>query len=261
MADDLRQLDGEFWQHEWPSVPCPECKTGDLVAEEDAIADVMATASVRAQDDPDWDPEWIFGYFHGVLICNRGSCREKVVVVGEYRVLPVDNEQAQSPGLLWGSYYRLSYTIPPLPIVLIPAGAPEEVRARVTEASRVIWTDPGAAANRLRLAIEELLNKLRIKKTTISKRGNRVRLNTHDRILLLKQKNVRAGETLEAVKWIGNQGSHDGGKLTATDVLDGAELLAYALKLLYDTTEVDIARRVKAINKSKGLRRRGGPKV
>ena len=35
---------------------------------------------------------------------------------------------------------------------------PEDVASRVAEAGRVIWADPSAAANRLRLAIEQVLD-------------------------------------------------------------------------------------------------------
>jgi hypothetical protein len=59
-------------------------------------------------------------------------------------------------------------------------------------------------------------------------------------------------DALEAVKWIGNGGSHDD-KLTATDVLDGAEILELAVKALYDRTEAELMSKVRSINKRRGL--------
>jgi uncharacterized protein DUF4145 len=52
--------------------------------------------------------------------------------------------------------------------------------------------------------------------------GKRRRLSTHERITEFR-KSEGAADSLEAVKWIGNQGSHESA-LSATDVLDGAEL-------------------------------------
>ncbi|HSR85739.1 MAG TPA: DUF4145 domain-containing protein, partial [Streptosporangiaceae bacterium] len=63
-----------------------------------------------------------------------------------------------------------------------------------------------------------------------------------------------AADALEAVKWIGNQGSHEAG-LTATDVLDGADLLSHALKMLYDRSEDELERRIRAVNRRRGLPR------
>jgi hypothetical protein len=105
--------------------------------------------------------------------------------------------------------------------------------------------------------IEELLTAKGVRRT-VTKNGRRSPLKTHARILEFKKGNQLAGDTLEAVKWIGNQGSHES-DLTAGDILDGAELLEYALRLLYDKSDAAIARRVKAINKSKGLPRRRKP--
>jgi len=59
---------------------------------------------------------------------------------------------------------------------------------------------------------------------------------------------------LEAVKWIGNQGSHEAG-LTAADVLDGADLLSHALKTLYDRSGDEMGRRIRAVNRRRGLPR------
>lgn len=48
-----------------------------------------------------------------------------------------------------------------------------------------------------------------------------------------------------------NAGSHPEA-LTAKDVLEGAVLLEYSLKLVYDTSEKEIARLAKRVNKRRG---------
>jgi hypothetical protein len=134
-----------------------------------------------------------------------------------------------------------------------PDKTPETVRRAVEAASTLLWTDPGAAGNRLRFAIEELLTAHRVRRYSV-KNGRQNRLNTHSRIELLQQRKEAAGDALMAVKWIGNEGSH-ADALTATDVIDGAELLGHALRLLYDDSAKQMERRIRKINKARGLPR------
>jgi Domain of unknown function (DUF4145) len=82
--------------------------------------------------------------------------------------------------------------------------------------------------------------------------GKRRRIPTDIRIREFARYEDAVADTLEAVKWIGNQGSHESG-LTATDVLDGADLLSYALKQLYDKSGEEMQRRIRAVNKRRGL--------
>ena len=62
----------------------------------------------------------------------------------------------------------------------------------------------------------------------------------------------KAVELLEAVKWIGNQGTHED-SLTVADVLKSAAFLHRALELLYETRvdDSDILDRAKRINEAR----------
>lgn len=55
-----------------------------------------------------------------------------------------------------------------------------------------------------------------------------------------------------AVKWIGNNGSHDS-DLGVKDVLLGAEILDLVITALYDNRTDHLYAKVKAINKAKKL--------
>lgn len=250
MNTDLQAFDGWFKDNEWPAAPCPVCKLGQLApAGDDAVQTVKSAASDRARDHPDWDPEWINGYFHGVLRCNRPGCKETCVVTGEYKV-------AYSAHGEYDELLRLRHALPPLPLVVTPKDTPVDVEARLTEASYVIWDDPASSANALRRCVEAILDDQNVNKTVLTKKRTRQRLTTQQRIVLLKSVDPLAAASLEAVKWVGNQGSHGSVSLTATDCIESAEYLAHALRLLYDKTDDEIARRVKAVNRSKGVRRR-----
>jgi hypothetical protein len=145
------------------------------------------------------------------------------------------------------SFYRVRYVEPPLAIVAVPSACPQEVAESIMAASRMLWMDSGGAANRLRTAVELLLNALGVRKTS----SGRKRLTTHARIEALRSSRPEVAEVLEAVKWIGNSGSHPQ-QLTTQVVLEGAVLLEHALKLVYDSSSKDIARLAKKINRRRG---------
>lgn len=103
------------------------------------------------------------------------------------------------------------------------------------------------------MGIENRLTAKGVPRTSINQKPKRERLGAHKRIERLKQSHREAGEALMAVKWIGNEGSHEDGELSALDVIDGAEFLEHALALIYDHKKKALLRRVKAVNKAKGV--------
>lgn len=244
-------LADEFPLDAWPRIPCPHCLDGGL-----AVASILtaeAADSARSASNENWDPTWISGSFHGTLKCSIGDCSGLVAVVGNYRV----KEKLNSKGLWFGEFEevgKLSFSEPALPIMIVPEGTPGAVIDAIKQAATVLWADPPSAANRLRSAVEVLLTAKRVRLCSTNRKGKRVRLHLHGRIEQFKKVNAEAGEALEAVKWIGNSGSHDH-TLEVQDVLDGAEILQHALELVYDSRRTRIARSIRAVNKSKGRRR------
>lgn len=249
--DEIRKLAGWLQQGEWPAVGCPQCGIGTLSVK--SLNPVDSAASVRHHDDDNWEPDWQFGLFHGMLRCNRRACNESVVVSGAYKVDVSLDDDGSWRGE-WGIFYKLRYSIPALPIMALPANVPSEVQEAITAASRILWTDPNSAGNRLRVAIEELLTKKGMRRY-VTRNGRKHRLSTHARIQEFKGRDKLVGDTLEAVKWIGNQASHEE-LLTIDDVLDGAGLLEHALRLMYDKSSDEAARLVRKINKSRGIPKR-----
>ncbi len=92
--------------------------------------------------------------------------------------------------------------------------------------------------------------------TRDTRNGKRRTLSTHERIAALKAKQPVAATSLEAVKWVGNQGSHASFQLTATDCVESALYLDHALRVLYDTSDAEIIKKAKAVNRAKGIKRR-----
>lgn len=159
MAKDLRPLGDRVSRTTWPNTPCPACGDGLLAVE--VLVTVEAARSARGHDT--WEPDMIRGTFHGALRCGLASCNEPVVVSGDFVVGP----DRAADGSWFGGYddfFRLRYAQPALAIVGCPHGTPDTVREAVAAVARIVWTDPGSAANRLRLATEELLTAQKIRR-------------------------------------------------------------------------------------------------
>lgn len=230
---------------DWPLIQCPHCRMSSLEPTLEVFED---SASLTERNDPDWDPGRIFGFFYGTYGCSRTQCNKRHAVAGAWRVdwdpeLSVDEDLDEET---LTKSYEVKFAIPPLPIAELPEKVPNLVQDLVESASSVILSDPSAAANRIRSAIEATLDDQRVKKL---KPNRRDRLTTHGRILEFQAKNPDAAELLMAMKWIGNLGSHERSPLPLNMVLDGIELFAGALELIYDRRKLELARRAAQINK------------
>jgi hypothetical protein len=248
MAEDLRRLDRWMLKDSWPLVPCPACPDGHLVPDEIKVEASESTNKIYATRN--YPPTVLSGTFHGLLRCAVNSCRETVAVAGDY---DVDVDVDDSGDTHVADFVRLRFAVPALKIIRPPPRTPKTVSEAIDSAARIIWADPGAAANRLRFAIDELLTAYGMPRFR-NANGKRLRLTTDQRIRQFRRYELSAADALEAVKWIGNQGSHEA-SLNPTDVLDGADLLNHALKILYDRSQEEMERRIRAVNKRRGLPR------
>ena len=239
MNPDLATLAAWTTVDDWPNIPCPVCLRATLTVQ--AFEDLpTAKSNMLQQTNDDWEPDWIRGHFRGVLRCHAKRCGEQVLVTGEMEIALA--ESSSRGGDDYPSVYLLRFALPALPLIQFPDGCPDSVRRHVNQAAALLWADPGAAAGRLRLAIEQLLTELGVAEKRV----------LADRISEFRETREDVAETLEAVKWIGNQGAHED-TLSVTDVLDGASLLEHALVLLYSQPKIQAL--AAQINANKGIRR------
>ncbi|NBE81025.1 DUF4145 domain-containing protein [Micromonospora rubida] len=238
MNQHLAKLADWIVENDWPDTTCPFCRSTTLSVQ--AIEDLpTAQSTALQQTHPAWEPDWITGKFRGVLRCNAKRCGEDVLVTGEMRIIETtDGFHEQT----YDSSYLLRFAQPSLPLIEFAEDCPESVRHHVDQAATLLWASPGAAAGRLRLAIEQLLTEL----------GDASKRPLDRRLSDLKKTEPDVADTLLAVKWIGNQGVHEE-TLSATDVLDGAKLLDHALDLLYRHPQMKAL--ATQINADKGIRR------
>jgi hypothetical protein len=196
-----------------------------------------------------WDPEVDEGCFIAMLRCDSGICGESVAVSGlSYQSGYVDDEA----GINYETVYDLKYAYPPLHLFPIPKPTPPEVQAEIIAAFALVWSDPDAAATRVRLAVERLLDHFRIprrKRTKIRME----RLSLHRRIERFSEKRPEQGHQLFAIKWLGNAGAHESA-LTRDDIFDAFEILSHVLDELLDDQRTRIRKIAKEINRKKGPR-------
>lgn len=144
-----------------------------------------------------------------------------------------------------------SFFEPATPLIQIPKTCPKEVGDDVVDASRLYWTSPPSAGNRLRAGLERLMDNLGIPKKAKNKKGKFDTLSLHARLERFAKKRPDVGSHLLAIKWLGNSGSHSS-EFTANDALDAFELLALALEEIYDEKSAKLKKLTAAIIKKKG---------
>ncbi|MBM7803365.1 hypothetical protein JOE58_002616 [Curtobacterium luteum] len=197
------------------------------------------------------------GQFTGRLRCDRVECQQEYAIAGDWAYSVNDVYPEDGPQFI--DMFKVRYVAPTLPMFSPPPAVPDTVNELLVEAASIVWSSPSGAANRLRQAVDQLLTErgvpryaLRPPKGTPPKRSRRS-LTLHERITRFQAMSPAAAEALEAAKWIGNGGSHDG-DLDVADVLNGVDFIALALRYLYDTTDTDLMRKARSINKARRYR-------
>ncbi|MEW2219039.1 DUF4145 domain-containing protein [Streptomyces sp. NPDC006990] len=250
LIKDLREIAKGFPENldDWPHIPCPTCTRGALLPVSDSFVVEESVTSRSLHDHDAWEPEWIHGGFHCVLTCRKETC-DRVRVIGE---MTVD----------WGGRHDVQYEqylaptmfFPALPLLESRELCPSGVGERVDAAAKILWLDPNAAANRIRAAVEALLDDRGVIRTKLIRAAKVAKISLDSRISTFKTalpQYADAADLLLAVKWIGNVGSHED-VLRIPDVLEGVEFLDHALSLIYDTSGDDMRKRASEVTARRG---------
>jgi len=236
-----------------PAWSCPRCNTGILHEAVNGRAVAEPHYSKEIHKEEWWEPEHINNRFCLRMVCSNPNCGEIVFVIGESDLVSYHDDKGDEQ---WDDRFQPHAAYPSIPVFRIVDDWPESVQRELTLAFANIWNDAAASANRLRTAVECLLDHIKVKKITISSKltpPKRVKLSLHDRIISFRSKNGEAADVLLAIKWLGNAGSHaDLRGISREAVLDGMELMEHVLHLLFDSKAKNVSKLVKSINKKKG---------
>ncbi|MGG9972763.1 DUF4145 domain-containing protein [Ferruginibacter sp. SUN002] len=231
---------------EWP---CPNCnnKTLEIVKTKFHEEETAASKKYRKENE-DWEPEWIDLVFSGQLTCNdiifftgTGSPEHS----GYY------DYKADSYNEGWTNTFTPSFFQPSIPIFKIPDNCSKELTAEIRHSFKLFWCDLPSCANRIRVALEILMNEQGVKKYEI-KNGKRIPINLHKRIEQYNHPEIK--DLLLAIKWIGNSGSHNG-TLETIDIVEAFRLLEFSLNKLYNDETKELKKITKEIIKRKGARK------
>ncbi|RQU43468.1 DUF4145 domain-containing protein [Burkholderia cenocepacia] len=242
-----------------PAWRCPVCLTGHLTLDKKSLVIQETAASLKEHDHEAWEPDWIRSVFACVFQCSNENCREPVACSGVARV---EHFEYEDEGGWFQSTEELltpHYFYPPLVLMDIPKKCPETVAGYLYESFALFFVDAGAALNCARTAVEALLTALGVKRFTIVRgrqpangKGAKRSINLHQRIQLLPPKYQEQKDLLLAVKWLGNAGSHDGGKATTADLRVAYDLLEHVLAEIYEGKGKKLKAVALKVNRRKG---------
>ncbi|HLL06997.1 MAG TPA: DUF4145 domain-containing protein [Myxococcaceae bacterium] len=230
--------------------PCPRCYDGMLVPAAHSFHKQETFESRDAKQSEDWEPDWEEERFAGLLACNRNECAESVAVCGRTHLEPSSDDPHQ-----WIIVYAPRFFLPAPPIFRVPNGTIQSVRDELMRAWTLYWSDAASCANRIRTCVELLLTYVGVPQSTRPLGKKPARLSLHARIEKFRVRAPELAESLMAVKWLGNAGSHVG-ELKKDDVLDGFELLEHVLAEVFEERSKRLKRLQKDIVKWKGPRKR-----
>lgn len=236
------------------SVPpwvCPTCGKGYLQLQAGSLC---RGERVRTRDHQHeaFEPEWIEYVYSCMFICSNALCKEFVSSSGTGGVdIDYSHDHNGEVDASYQDFFRPHIFEPPLKIIAIPANCPDSVSEPLTESFRLALMAPSAAANSIRIAVENILTDLKIKRFRV-KDGKRRFVTLHERIALIPPEYVELKDLVLAVKWLGNSGSHDHGVLTLDDVLDAYELTEHILSQIYGPKPKHLKALAKRVNKKRG---------
>ncbi len=239
----------------FPSWSCPKCHSGVLVQDNNRKIDLEHGWSADAHSHEAWEPDWIEGVFAIPLQCQSSDCREFVIVSGEAFMDFDFEETPRGPQPCYVPAYRPKFFTSAPAIIQVPENVPEEIKAILREAFGLYWSDPSVCLNKLRNCVEAILDDKRVPKSS-SKSGKRTPLKLHHRIERYGSTQRDIADTLMALKWLGNIGSHaTKNDLSDDDILDAFDIVEHALDEIYLQNQKKLRRKIRRINNSKGRAR------
>ena len=233
-----------------PAWVCPSCERATLEVPKGGIRSFETNASRRDSEHPDWEPEWTRYVYRGHFQCP--SCREFIMSAGKGVVDWFEAEDRYgNPVQVHFDSFSPEVFIPHLRLFEIPDDTPKSIVEHLHQSFSLFFCSPESAANQVRVALENTLTALKVKRFRIvGKRRKFIAL--HNRIDLLPAKYESVRELFFAIKWLGNAGSHGGSAIFKDDVLDAYEMMELLLLEIYGTKGASVRKLAKKINRKRG---------
>lgn len=184
---------------EWP---CPACGQKTLLIDNESFYMKSLLESRRAQNEEWFEPYMDETVFSCMAHCSRANCDEVVVCIGKGGWEEEwDDEMRNRDYVPW--YKPMSF-VPTLHPFALPGKCPAEITGPITASFSVYLSQPGSAANLIRISVERMLTAIGVPEHNDKNK----RINLHQRIELLDGQYTPYKDTLMAIKFLGNAGSH-----------------------------------------------------
>ena len=230
-----------------PGYSCPTCGIGMLVTKKGwNLSKMNASSHYQPEGYLLQFPEESEEHFAGLLSCSNGHCSESVAISGIVKFIPF-------PGSLYNDVrrnYIPKFFLPALRIIAVGHTCPSTVKEQINKSFTHFFNDLGACGNAIRRAVECLV--------AFFEEKNGIVVDPKKVSLQTRINGFTEGEEikpfLEAVKWIGNYGSHTGTELGKNEILDAYEFLEHCLYELFEKEEkmFQLKTRAEQINNNKG---------
>ncbi len=240
---------------------CPSCKKGELIRYQ---GDSISRNTKETQEKELFDEFNDFGEFGdgkeqlhvAIFNCNSTNCCQSVASVGlltvERRYHEIDPVDEIDENYSTSTFFYPKFFFPNLEIFEIPTKCPKRVTDALNESFKLYFSSPKACANQARIALEELLNSLKVKKVFKTKKGTLKKLNLHERIESLEGNYSEFKNLIKAIKWLGNAGSHSKGELNYQNLLEAYEMFDHVLSEIYNPKLKRLNNKARKIIKKKG---------
>lgn len=238
-----------FYSDNIPVWPCPKCGVQSLSCEKDQFNKQFKEPIDTSH--PAFDPEWIEYIFTMHLKCSNSSCGCQVVCVGNGDVSQEYLDDG-SGNWEWFDNFQVKFFEPSLKIFVPPKDTPDWVKKALETSFSTFFSSPSLSLSTLRSALEVLLGEMEV--TSVDANGKFLPLAR--RINLLPEDSRKIIEPANAIRWLGNDGTHEGGfRVRKSDVRDGYRIFEHILIELYPEKRASIDALVARINEAKGLDR------
>jgi hypothetical protein len=186
--------------------------------------------------------------FHRIwLKCTNPECKKQFHAVGKVKSLG-DGDEVGS------KYFRIddyklypAHFQPEVILFELPITLGDDIKTKLIKSFNHFWYDLDACANKIRQAIELIIEE-----------KNGIGSNLDQKIASLRTSlGESLANTILALKWIGNEGSHIGRPFTREEILNAFGLLVDVLNKLYPDELENIRREslVQLILENKGLKK------
>lgn len=219
----------------FPRWPCPECSYGRLTINRTEMhfgAAARIAEGIEGGYLERWDD---YGVFTAILRCDSEGCRQAVAVLGDYHALARDVGYVIGRGIDGRFGRRFTFTsIHPAPnLIAIAAHTPDSIKSAVAKSFSLFWSDLQACAGAMRIAVEEIADHLRPRRTG----GNGFSVSLSNHLEDIKTAQPQHAEHVESFKLIvrklGNPGAH-GDAVDRDRVIDAYELLEIEIGKLFE---------------------------